>query len=128
MRLSEVKGERTFEVIADIVDPVANIMQDDSISQAVRREKTPDGMTSAQLFMKRMRTMVPALMRDHRDDVVAILASIGGTTPDEYLDGCSLATLTGDIYELVTDEEFLGFLSSARRGAESGISSESTEE
>ena len=32
MRLSDIQGERVFDVIADIIDPIANIAEDDAAS------------------------------------------------------------------------------------------------
>lgn len=128
MRLSDVKGERTFEVIADIIDPIANIAEDGTVSVLFDGSKPKDGQTRSQVFAKKLRKVLPALCRDHRDDVVAILAAIGGTTSEEYLSSCSLATLMQDVFELMTDEDFIGFLSSQESGGGSGTSQESTEE
>lgn len=128
MRLSDVKGERTFEVIADIIDPIANIAADGTMAELFESRRPKDGQTPGQLFVERLRKALPVLCREHRDDVVAVLATIGGTTPREYLEGCSLATLAQDVFELMTDEDFLGFLSSQETGEGSGTSSESTEE
>ena len=126
MRLSDVKGERTFEVIADIIDPIANIVEDEQVAKALGTK--PKKGTTAQMFMQRMRAIVPLLLKEHRDDIVTILAAIGDTTPQEYLEETNLATLTGDIYELMTDEEFLAFLPSDAIDGGSGTSSVSTEE
>ena len=38
MRLSDIQGERVFDVIADIIDPIANIAEDDAASAMFRRE------------------------------------------------------------------------------------------
>lgn len=33
MKLSDIKGERTLEVIADIINPIANIAEDETASE-----------------------------------------------------------------------------------------------
>lgn len=128
MRLSDVKGERTFEVIADIIEPIATIAEDERVAELFSGQRPKEGQTAGQAFMQRLRTVVPVLCKEHRDEVVAVLAAIGGTTPKEYLDGCSMATLAKDVFELMTDEDFLGFLSSDETEGGSGTSQESTEE
>ena len=46
MKLSDIKGDRTLEVIADLVDPIANIAEDEDTFALFRREKLPAGMTA----------------------------------------------------------------------------------
>ena len=46
MRLSDIKGDRVFDVIADIIDPIANIAVYETASALVKREKLPEGMTA----------------------------------------------------------------------------------
>ena len=48
MRLSDIQGERVFDVIADTIVPIANIAEDDAASALFKREKLPDGMTVQQ--------------------------------------------------------------------------------
>ena len=38
MRLSDIKGDRVFDVIADIIDPIANIASDETASALFKRE------------------------------------------------------------------------------------------
>lgn len=110
MRLSDVKGERTFEVLAAIVEPVSNIVGDEAVKKAFKSRKRAKGQTDAQLFAERLKAVLPRLLSEHRDDVVAVLAAIAGTTPEEYMAGCSLSSLMQDVFELLTDEEFVTFL------------------
>lgn len=110
MRLSDVKGERTLDVIADLVDPVANIATDEKVLAAIKGGK---GDTAASL-----KAVVPMLLKTHKEDVLAILAAIKGVTPKKYAADMTLASVLGDCYELLTDSEFLGFLSSQAPSAE----------
>lgn len=45
MKLSDIQGDRVFDVIADIIDPIANIAEDEKASAMFQREKLPEGMT-----------------------------------------------------------------------------------
>lgn len=52
MKLSDIKGDRTLEVIAEIIDPIANIVEDDTASAMFRREKLPEGVTAKNSYCK----------------------------------------------------------------------------
>jgi electron transfer flavoprotein alpha subunit len=111
MKLSEVKGERTFEVIADLVEPIANLAEDKAVMAFFEKKQCPKGKTAREFTIERIRKALPALMRDHKDDIVLILSTIEGVTTEEYTSNLNMAKLMGDVYSLVTDEEFLSFLS-----------------
>lgn len=113
MKLSDVKGERTLDVIADLIDPIASIAQDKDVSDMFERQAVPEGMEARDFFAARMRKGMPALLKGHKDDVIAILAIIEGVSPDEYAESLNLAKIIKDFMELVTDEAFIGFLSSS---------------
>lgn len=122
MKLSDVKGERTLDVIADLIEPVANIASDEEASELFRREKVPEGMEPKQFMVERFRSAAPKLLKGHKQDVIKILSTIEGTDPDEYAEGLNLAKLLNDVVELLTDDEFMGFLSSQASGTESAAS------
>nr|DAH71576.1 MAG TPA: hypothetical protein [Caudoviricetes sp.] len=114
MKLSDVKGDRVFDVIADIIDPIANIAQDKDVTAMFKRKVVPDGMKARDFFAERMRKGMPALLKGHKHDVIAILAAIEGVTPEKYTDTLNLAKLFTDAMELMTDDAFLDFLSSQK--------------
>lgn len=127
MRLSDIKGERVFDVIADITEPVINIAQDDKIT-LFRREQPPKGMTARAFAVKKIAKNVPLLLKAHKHDISTILAAIKGQTVDEYLAGLNMATLSVDLLELLNDREFVDFFTSATQTmASSGSASETTE-
>lgn len=119
MKLSDIKGERVFDVIADIIDPIANIAQDKDVAGMFKRTAVPEGMKARDFFAERMRKGMPALLKGHKQDIIAILATIEGVTPEQYTDTLDLAKLFTDAMELVTDNAFLDFLSS--RETEKGV-------
>ena len=127
MKLSDIKGERVFDVIADITEPVVNIAQDDKIT-LFRREQPPEGMTARTFAVKKIAKNVPLLLKGHKHDISTILAAIKGQTVDEYLAGLNMATLSVDLLELLNDREFVDFFISAMQTmASSGSASETTE-
>ena len=127
MKLSDIKGERTLDVIADIIDPIANIAEDEEASNLFRKERLPEGTTKKSFLLQRARKAVPALLKGHKSDIISILSTIDGTTPEEYTASLNLVKLTKDAIDLVSDEAFTMLFISAQSGTSSGSAPESTE-
>lgn len=127
MRLSDIQGERVFDVIADIIDPIANIAEDDAASALFKREKLPDGMTAKEFMTQRARKALPALFKGHKGDIIAILAAIEGVSVERYKGALNLVKLMRDATELLTDEAFGALFLSAQSGKSSGSAQENTE-
>lgn len=126
MKLSDIKGERTLDVIADIIDPIANIAEDEEASALFRKEKLPEEMTAKSFLLQRAKKAIPALLRGHKGDIISILSTIEGTTKEEYTASLNLVKLTKDAIELISDEAFMTLFISAQSGASSGSAPEST--
>lgn len=116
MKLSDIKGDRVLDVIADIIDPIANMVQDKDIAAMFKREAVPDGMEARDFFAKRMCKGLPVLLKSHKADIIAIMAAIEGVTPEQYVASLDFPKLFTDVMELVTDDAFLNFLSSSETG------------
>ena len=119
MRLSDIKGDRVFDVIADIVDPIANIAPDETASALFKREKLPEGMTGKEFLLGRARKAIPALLKGHKSDIITVLATIEGVSADDYRASLTLAKLMQDTAELLTDEAFCELFISAQSGTSS---------
>ena len=127
MRLSDIQGDRVFDVIADIIEPIANIAEDDTASALFKREKLPEGMTAKEFMTQRARKALPALLKGHKGDIIAILASIEGVSVERYKDALNLVKLMRDATEILTDEAFGALFLSAQSGNSSGSAQENTE-
>lgn len=114
MRLSDIKGDRVFDVIADLIEPVANIAQDPEIT-LFRREAIPNGTTAKDFAVKKILRNAPLLLRRHKTDISTILASIKGVHAEEYLASLNMAQLSVDLIDLLNDAEFANFFTSAAR-------------
>lgn len=121
MKLSDIKGDRVLDVIADIIDPIANMMQDKDVSAMFKREAVPDGMGARDFFAQRMRKGLPVLLRGHKADVIAVMAAIEGVTPEQYAASLDFPKLFTDVMELVTDDALLDFLSSSETERGAGV-------
>lgn len=120
MKLSDIKGDRVLDVIADIIDPIANMAQDKDVAAMFKREAVPEGMDARNFFAKRMRKGLPVLLKGHKADIIAVMAAIDGVTPEQYAESLDLPKLFTDVMELVTDNALLDFLSSpeTKKGAD----------
>lgn len=120
MKLSDIKGDRVLDVIADIIDPIANMAQDKDVAAMFERKAVPEGMEAREFFAERMRKGMPVLLKGHKADIIAIMAAIDGVTPEQYAESLNFAKLFTDVMELVTDNAFLDFLSSpeTKKGAD----------
>lgn len=117
MRLSDVKGERTFEVVADIIEPVYRIAQDEAAVEMLSPKPCPEGEDPKHFMARRLVAGVPALLRSHKGDLVAIMAAIEGEDAEEYAASLDLAKLAASLAELVSDPALMGFLANAAGGS-----------
>lgn len=121
MRLSEVKGERVIDVLADLVEPLANIAEDDELAELFSASELPKGLPPRKFLARRLRKAMPRLLRGHKSDLVAIMAAVEGQDPKEYAEQMTMATLVKGVYEILTDDELLAFLSTPEtQGGTSG--------
>lgn len=109
MKLSEIKGERVFDVIADVIDPIVSIAQDEDAAALFKPQPLPEGMQPWDFFLQRVKRSFPPLMRTHKDDFITIMAALNGVSTEEYAENVTMATLFSDLIELVTDQEFASF-------------------
>ena len=128
MKLSDIKGSRCLDVVAELIEPIAAIASDEEVTGLLKPGEVPDGMTKVQYFTQRMRKAVPVLISNHKDEIVQILSTINGQTTEEYLSDLTLAKLFSDTIEIMTDQDLLGFTKSvAMTGGSSGSASGSIE-
>ena len=128
MRLSDIKGECTLDVIAEIIEPIINIATDDVAAAMFKREKLPEGETAKGFLLNRAKKSLPQLLKNHKSDIISILASIEGTSAAEYSEKLNLVKLTKDFIDLMTDEAFTELFISAQSGDSSGSVQENTED
>ncbi len=127
MRLSDVRGERTFDVIADVIGPIANIASDKEAAELFSKKKPPEGVSPRAFLLERLKRAVPTLLRGHKSDVLDIMAAVVGVPRSEYAEGLDLVKLLRDCVELVTDEAFVTLFISAQSGGSSASVPASTE-
>lgn len=114
MKLSDVKGERTFDVIAEIIEPIANIAQDKAAKELFEKRVCPEGVDPRDFMAARIKKAAPGLLKSHKKDIIKIAAAIEGVTDEEYTETLTLGSLLKDLIEMFTDEELLTFYPSQR--------------
>lgn len=129
MRLSDIKGERTLDVIADIIEPIANIAEDEAAAALFKQEQVPEGENPKRFLIGRIKKAVPSLIKNHKQDVISILATIKGVSVEEYAGTLGIITLVKDLLDLCMDSSFYDLFMSAQNGGDSsGSAQENTAE
>lgn len=131
MKLSQIKGERTIDVIADCIDPIVNIANDTRCSKLLKREKLPEGETPEHFVLERIRANLPDLLRYHKADIIAIFSAIEGVSKEEYTADLDVAKLLANCMELMSDEVLVSLFTSAQTKTDahsSGSASVNTED
>lgn len=113
MKLSDIKGQRSLDIIADAMELVDMMMDDERFKSLASSLKEARG-EGGEVDMASARTAIlrgfPPLLRDklYQERIVSIMAAAAGVTAEEYAES---GEVLRDILELMlTDSESLGFL------------------
>ena len=87
-KLSEYRDEEALDLIADLLEPAVMIFADDEFASAYRAGKTLKA--------------VKAAIKNHKRDVMEILAIMEGVPLEEY--HCNILTLPMRLVEILNDE------------------------
>lgn len=96
MKLSEIKGEKAIEVIAEIIEPATEIMTDTEFRDIARKRNIPKAVSVA--------------LKNHKKSVLTILAALDGEDPEHYEP--TLLSLPAKLLELFNDPELMELFSS----------------
>lgn len=96
MKISEVKGEAALDLLADLIEPAAEILSDPKV-----RELAGVGNKIA---------IVKHLIKEHKRSVIEILAITDGVPVDEY--EVNVFTIPIKLLQLFNDPELVSFFTS----------------
>ena len=96
MKLSEIKGEAALDLLVDIIDPASKIMSDPDIKKLVGA--------------KNKSAIIKTLIKNHKPEIIEILAIIDGVPVEEY--EVNVFTLPLKLLELLNDPELVSFFTS----------------
>lgn len=114
MRLSDIKGEKALEVLADILEPATEIFTDPAVEQAYRTKRRVD--------------VAVVIIKNHPKAILRIMALLDGEDPKTYAP--SLIELPKKVLELINDPALKDFFKSQGQRLDetsSGSAMENTE-
>ena len=108
MKLSEIRGEKALDVMADAMDLAESLSDDESFKALVELIKGREGEGVPRGAL----SIIAKLVRAHKKEIVALMASAKGVTYEEYAEG---GEVVADVVELLgSDASVFGFLSQQR--------------
>lgn len=111
MKLSEIKGERALSVIADLIDPIKELVQDKRFKATINEGTRLD--------------VVKYLLKEHAKTVLTILALINDEDPEKYQP--TLIELPKLVLELVSDPDVASLFTSQSQSEQLASSGSVTE-
>lgn len=90
MKLSEYQGEAALDILADMIEPVGEIMTDKEIGE---------------VFKKNRFRAIGLAIKNHKKAVMHIMATMDGVPVEEYK--CNVFTLPVKILELLNDPDIV---------------------
>lgn len=109
--LDDIKGERSFDVLADVMEIMFTLADDPNVMRFAKRgENVPEGEDATEWGLKMVKECVPAMIRDHRDALASVIALSQGTTKAKYLKEVTPKQLWNDVFAIFNDSVLVGFL------------------
>ena len=96
MKLSDIKGEKAIEVLADLLEPASEIMGDKEVVALIRSGQNIKGIAAA--------------LRNHKKACLTILALTEGEDPETY--SPNVLSLPKKGLEILNDPEMMSLFSS----------------
>jgi len=96
MKITDFKNEDAIELIADLIEPTANIFSDKDIQKAI-------GAGKSKLIVAKM------ALKTHKDDIMTILATLNGQDVKDY--NCNPISVLKDLLAILDDAELMDFFS-----------------
>lgn len=90
MKLSEIKGEKALDVLADLIEPLGEIATDKEI---------------AKTFSENRMKAISIAIKNHKQAVLQCLAILEQKPVEEYIKEVNFLTLPVTILEILNDEE-----------------------
>lgn len=114
-KISEYINGEALDLLADIIEPAAAIFSDKNIAELMRGEKKMAAVSAA--------------IKNHKQEVIKILARLNDTPVEEYK--CNIFSLPTTLLEILNDEGLLAFFTASVRKStktSGGNATENTEE
>ena len=103
MKLSEIKGPRAVDAIAELIQPLANIAGDRENIGQLFNVRPEDGETQGEAALRMVKNNVPLLLKTHNADILQILSIINDEDPEEI----SIPGAVKGVLDLLGDDDFM---------------------
>lgn len=113
-KVSDIRGKDAIDLLADLIDPVIDIMSDKMLAEVYSKGRNAD--------------VAKYIMKNYSDQILLIMALIEGEDPNEYQP--SPADIVINIMQILNDPVFSQFFTSQAQSmveASSGSVMQSTE-
>lgn len=113
MKLSEIKGEKALEALANLIDPISIIAQDEQFKISIQKSRIEG---------------IKHLLKNHKKAVIEILAILNEENPETYEPG--LIEIPSMLLEFFSDPqvaELFGLQDQTTEKTSSGPVTENTE-
>lgn len=114
MKLSELTTERAADVLCELTPYIANITGDKALLDELSNKFDSKGKSAAELYTfaaHKYATLVPILLKEHREDVFGLLAVLNETEPEKIANQSVMETIR-QVRDLFQDKELLDFFKS----------------
>lgn len=114
MKLSELTTDRAADVLCEITPYISNITGDKSLLDTLQEKIGTKDKSVAEIYVyaaKKISTIVPILLKDHRLDVFSILSILNETTEDAIAAQNIMKTMK-QIKQAMKDKELVDFFKS----------------
>ena len=117
-KLSDIQNEEALDVLADLLDPIAELSRDKKITE-------PNVDENGKTIPKTKLEMAQVAIKRHKRAVLRILAILDGVPLKEY--SVNLIQLPLKVYELLNDEDMMAFFQSQGLTLSDAFSGSATE-
>ena len=97
MKLSEYKNEQAIELLADIIEPLGEILSDAELKNAFKAKV-------------KLTKFAKIILKKHKSEVVEILAALDGKEVEDY--ECDIVSVPMKLLEILNDPMLLDFFAS----------------
>ena len=114
MKLSQLTTERAADVLCELTPYIANITGDKALLDELANKFDSKGKSAAELYTfaaHKYATLIPILLKEHREDVFGILSVLNETEPDKIAKQNIMETMK-QVRNLFQDKDLLDFFKS----------------
>ena len=109
MRLSDYKGEEALDKLADIIEPLTTMLADPELQEIAKQ-----GNGAMIKYAKPM-------LKNHKAEVIEILASLENEPVETYKEKITLLTLPAKLLEFLNDPEVQALFPSQHQNVENSL-------